>query len=94
MLTDANTFTNEVLEGADGAPATAYPIGTAHDFTSEDVLLVNIGTGTSILHISKDAYRRVGGTPQGGGTFTGLGKLLAGADKSFADLLKLAEAGD
>ena len=57
-------------------------------------LLVNIGSGVSILKVdSETEFQRVGGTATGGGTFWGLGKLLTGA-KEFDELLDLAEKGD
>ncbi|XP_063984374.1 4'-phosphopantetheine phosphatase [Diachasmimorpha longicaudata] len=57
-------------------------------------LLVNIGSGVSILKVeSEREYERVGGTATGGGTFLGLGSLLTKA-KSFDELLELAERGD
>ncbi|CAB3407485.1 unnamed protein product [Caenorhabditis bovis] len=57
-------------------------------------LLVNIGTGISILKVdSPEKYERVGGSSMGGGTFLGLGSLLTPA-KSFDELLELASRGD
>jgi len=57
-------------------------------------MLVNIGSGVSILKVESDnCYERIGGTATGGGTFLGLGTLLTKA-KSFDDLLDLAEKGD
>ncbi|CAG2057763.1 unnamed protein product, partial [Timema podura] len=57
-------------------------------------LLVNIGSGVSIMKVeSEDAYERIGGTATGGGTFWGLGSLLTKA-KGFDELLALAEKGD
>ncbi|KAK0087884.1 hypothetical protein PV325_013873 [Microctonus aethiopoides] len=57
-------------------------------------LLVNIGSGVSILKVeSEEEFERVGGTATGGGTFWGLGSLLTKA-KSFDELLELAERGD
>ncbi|KAL7637380.1 UNVERIFIED_CONTAM: hypothetical protein RMT77_012108 [Armadillidium vulgare] len=57
-------------------------------------LLVNIGSGVSILKVeSEDKYERIGGTSMGGGTFWGLGCLLTKA-KGFDDLLQLASEGD
>ncbi|XP_031549269.1 4'-phosphopantetheine phosphatase-like [Actinia tenebrosa] len=56
-------------------------------------LLVNIGSGVSIIQVnSKDHYQRVGGTSMGGGTFWGLGSLLTKA-KGFDELLELATQG-
>ncbi|XP_011501587.1 PREDICTED: pantothenate kinase 4 [Ceratosolen solmsi marchali] len=57
-------------------------------------LLVNIGSGVSILKVeSEQEFERVGGTATGGGTFWGLGSLLTYA-KDFDELLQLAETGD
>ncbi|KAG8232437.1 hypothetical protein J437_LFUL012867 [Ladona fulva] len=57
-------------------------------------LLVNIGSGVSIMKVeSEDKYERIGGTATGGATFWGLGTLLTKA-KGFDELLELAEKGD
>ncbi|XP_068686158.1 4'-phosphopantetheine phosphatase-like isoform X1 [Montipora capricornis] len=56
-------------------------------------LLVNIGSGVSIVKVlSETEYERVGGTSMGGGTFWGLGSLLTSA-KGFDELLELATKG-
>ncbi|XP_015747200.1 PREDICTED: pantothenate kinase 4-like [Acropora digitifera] len=56
-------------------------------------LLVNIGSGVSIVKVlSETQYERVGGTSMGGGTFWGLGSLLTSA-KGFDELLELATKG-
>ncbi|WP_102262806.1 type II pantothenate kinase [Mesobacillus jeotgali] len=56
-------------------------------------LLVNIGTGTSWFIIEGEHYDRVLGSGIGGGTFMGMGKLLA--DRSdFASLVNLSDSGD
>uniref|UniRef100_UPI003AAFC1C6 pantothenate kinase 1-like n=1 Tax=Centroberyx gerrardi TaxID=166262 RepID=UPI003AAFC1C6 len=58
------------------------------------MLLVNIGSGVSILAVySKDDYKRVTGTSLGGGTFLGLCCLLTGCG-SFEDALDMAARGD
>ncbi|KAI5710818.1 hypothetical protein M8J75_011640 [Diaphorina citri] len=57
-------------------------------------LLVNIGSGVSIMKVESDSkVERIGGTATGGGTFWGLGSLLTKA-KGFDELLELAEKGD
>ncbi|XP_012149721.2 4'-phosphopantetheine phosphatase [Megachile rotundata] len=57
-------------------------------------MLVNIGSGVSILKVeSEKVFERVGGTATGGGTFWGLGSLLT-KRKGFDELLQLAERGD
>ncbi|KAF2803882.1 pantothenate kinase-like protein [Mytilinidion resinicola] len=57
-------------------------------------LLVNIGSGVSMIKVSGPRqYTRIGGTSLGGGTLWGLLSLLTGA-RNFDDMLKLAEKGD
>ncbi|XP_042161705.1 pantothenate kinase 3-like [Oncorhynchus tshawytscha] len=58
------------------------------------MLLVNIGSGVSILAVySKDYYKRVTGTSLGGGTFLGLCCLLTGCE-TFEEALDMASRGD
>nr|XP_043613824.1 pantothenate kinase 1 [Erigeron canadensis] len=57
-------------------------------------LLVNIGSGVSMIKVDGDGkYERVSGTSVGGGTFWGLGKLLTKC-KSFDDLLEMSHRGN
>lgn len=57
-------------------------------------LLVNIGSGVSMIKVSGPReYQRVGGTSLGGGTLWGLLSLLTGA-KTFDKMLGMAERGD
>jgi type II pantothenate kinase len=57
-------------------------------------LLVNIGSGVSMIKVSGPRqFERIGGTSLGGGTLWGLLSLLTGA-RNFDDMLKLAEKGD
>ena len=74
---------------ADGAeadqpwPAPRYPL-----------LLVNMGSGVSILKVAAPGdFARVGGTACGGATFLGLGRALTG-ESDFGALMKLAMRGD
>ncbi|XP_010877600.1 pantothenate kinase 2, mitochondrial isoform X2 [Esox lucius] len=66
-------------------------------FTLENpypLLLVNIGSGVSILAVySKNNYKRVTGTSLGGGTFLGLCCLLTGCS-SFEEALQMASQGE
>ncbi|CAH8875237.1 unnamed protein product [Trichobilharzia szidati] len=73
----------------------------AHVFVSNGLvstfpfLLVNVGSGVSILKVeSPTSYQRVGGTSIGGGTFWGLGTLLSGGKFTFDELLEMADSGD
>ena len=57
-------------------------------------LLVNIGSGVSMIKVSgPKQYDRVGGTSLGGGTLWGLLSLLTGA-RTFDEMLGMAEKGD
>ncbi|BAE63424.1 pantothenate kinase pank [Aspergillus flavus] len=57
-------------------------------------LLVNIGSGVSMIKVSGPRqYQRVGGTHLGGGTFWGIMSLLTGA-RTFDDMLAMADSGD
>ncbi|MCJ1393862.1 hypothetical protein MMC18_006738 [Xylographa bjoerkii] len=57
-------------------------------------LLVNIGSGVSMIKVSgPKQYQRIGGTSLGGGTLWGLLSLLTGA-RTFDEMLAMAEKGD
>ncbi|KAF8624215.1 hypothetical protein AX15_005981 [Amanita polypyramis BW_CC] len=57
-------------------------------------LLVNIGSGVSIIKVDEDGrFERVSGTSLGGGTLWGLLSLLTPA-KTFDEMLALSEQGD
>ena len=57
-------------------------------------LLVNIGSGVSMIKVSGPRqFERVGGTSLGGGTFWGILSLLTGA-RTFDEMLSMAEQGD
>ncbi|KAJ3229620.1 hypothetical protein HDU81_005217 [Chytriomyces hyalinus] len=57
-------------------------------------LLVNIGSGVSILKVTSfETYERISGTSLGGGTLWGLLSLLTNA-KSFDEMLEMSKDGD
>ncbi|KAL5723805.1 pantothenate kinase [Ranunculus cassubicifolius] len=57
-------------------------------------LLVNIGSGVSMLKVHGDGkFERVTGSMIGGGTYLGLGMLLTNC-KSFDELLEMSKRGD
>ncbi|KAI3439560.1 Pantothenate kinase 2 [Psidium guajava] len=57
-------------------------------------LLVNIGSGVSMIKVDGDGkFERISGTNVGGGTYWGLGRLLTKC-KSFDELLELSQRGD
>ncbi|WP_257391546.1 type II pantothenate kinase [Cytobacillus gottheilii] len=78
-----------VLDEFTAAASGAKILHTLH----EPFLLINIGTGTSILRVEKGKAVRVSGTAMGGGTFLGLGRLLTGK-ASYEQLIELALEGD
>jgi len=56
-------------------------------------LVVNIGSGVSILQVNGPSdFVRIGGTSLGGGTFLGLCRALTGC-QTFTEALELAERG-
>lgn len=60
---------------------------------NEGYILINIGTGTSIFHVSPNHFERITGTGMGGGTFIGLGTLLA-KNSNYSFLIDQANKGD
>nr|XP_031861333.1 pantothenate kinase [Kwoniella shandongensis]KAA5528405.1 pantothenate kinase [Kwoniella shandongensis] len=78
----------------------AYQVTFAPTPASDDLaphfpcLIVNIGSGVSIVKVDEDGnFERVSGTSLGGGTLWGLLSLLTDAD-SFDEMLMLSEQGD
>lgn len=72
-----------VEEFVDSRPENIYPY-----------LLVNIGSGVSMIKVSGPRqFQRVGGTSLGGGTFWGILSLLTGA-RTFDEMLAMADRGD
>ena len=60
----------------------------------EPYLLVNIGSGVSMLKVAGDGgFERVSGSSMGGGTFWGLCRLLTRVS-SFDEMLELSSRGD
>lgn len=71
-----------------------FPVPLEESGSPFPLLLVNIGSGVSMIKISSENdYARVLGTPIGGGTVLGLGKLLFGAE-SFDEVIELSKSGD
>ncbi|XP_047518251.1 pantothenate kinase 3 isoform X2 [Pieris napi] len=76
-------------------PCLSQYVRKPFDFSSPyPFLLVNIGSGVSMLVVSSPLdYSRVSGTSLGGGTFLGLCCLLTGCS-SFEEAIALAASGD
>jgi len=80
----------EVYSYSDTNPMTFNDTGVL----SYPYLLVNIGSGVSMIKVSGPReYVRVGGTSLGGGTLWGLLSLLTGA-RTFEEMLAMADQGD
>src|SRR5699024_6038614 len=60
---------------------------------NDEFILVSVGTGTSIFHVTQDRFERLLGSGIGGGTLMGLGKLISG-ENTFQELVELANTGD
>lgn len=58
----------------------------------DEYILVSIGTGTSVFHVTKDSYERMLGSGIGGGTLMGLGSLITGR-QAFHQILALGKKG-
>ena len=71
---------------------TAIGVGGMFLSGQENILIVNIGTGTVIIEARKDKIIHLGGTGVGGGTILGLGKKLLSLS-DFKDIMGLADSG-
>ncbi|KIJ46524.1 hypothetical protein M422DRAFT_165213 [Sphaerobolus stellatus SS14] len=85
---------NPILERPSPDPP-KYSVSFAkHAIPQFPCLLVNIGSGVSIIKVDEDGnFERVSGTSLGGGTLWGLLSLLTPAT-TFDEMLDLAEQGD
>ena len=70
-------------------------IGTGGMFLSglDNIIIVNIGTGTAIIEARKDRIIHLGGSGVGGGAILGLAKKLLSLS-DFKDIMELAGTGD
>jgi type II pantothenate kinase len=75
-------------------PPLYAPVFESNPLPKLPCLLVNIGSGVSIIKVDDHGkFERVSGTSLGGGTLWGLLSLLTDAD-SFDEMLELASQGD
>lgn len=78
----------------DGAQNVLLPNGSQNSPKTYPYLLVNIGSGVSILKVDdRDTFSRVGGSSLGGGTLWGLLSLITGA-QTYDQMLDWANEGD
>ncbi len=85
-------------------PVYGLPTGHAEEFIADGMgarfesklkrmMVVSMGTGTSIVRCDGDDIRHIGGIGIGGGTLTGLSRLLLKTD-DVKQIATLAKAGD
>ncbi|WP_087972345.1 type II pantothenate kinase [Oceanobacillus rekensis] len=72
---------------------TRYLLDLEKHSPSAEYIVVNVGTGTSIFHVTPTSFERLSGSGVGGGTLMGLGSLITG-EKDFLKLLELAAKGN
>lgn len=70
----------------------ANGLGAQYMTGLRDVLVVSMGTGTSLVKVQGDTIEHVGGLGIGGGTILGLSKLLL-KTQDFQQIASLAEQG-
>ena len=68
-------------------------LGARHDINLERMMVVSMGTGTSIIKCDGDDIRHIGGIGVGGGTLQGLSRLLLQTD-DIKQVATLAESGN
>lgn len=90
-----STSAEPVLERpSPNPPQYAVTFETSEPSAHLPCLLVNIGSGVSIIKVDADgSFERVSGTSLGGGTLWGLLSLLTPA-RTFDEMLALSERGD
>lgn len=99
FLSGLDFFIQEIPSEVFTHNASPSPSSPAMDFLPPrtDIypyLLVNIGSGVSMIKVSGPReYERIGGTSLGGGTLWGLLSLITGA-RNFDDMLAMAEKGN
>lgn len=90
VLQYQEAFSDSIFEmNPEGDETVTIP---ADEIDTEEFLLVNIGSGISVLKVTPDSFTRVGGSACGGATYVGLLRLLC--DTTFQEGLRLAEKGN
>lgn len=68
-------------------------LGAQHESQLSKMIVVSMGTGTSIVQIDGDHIKHIGGIGIGGGTLSGLSRLLLQTDDAN-QVAELAQGGD
>lgn len=71
----------------------ADAFGARQDMDIDEMIVVSMGTGTTIVKYDKGIVTHIGGIGIGGGTMAGLSRLLLGTD-DFKEIVELANKGD
>ncbi|MBQ7567907.1 hypothetical protein IJT17_03795 [bacterium] len=70
-----------------------YLMKTQQGDHNEPFVLVDVGTGTSIMAVKGTKVTRLGGTALGGGTLVGLGRIMTKRNLNYSDLCEIANRG-
>ena len=68
-------------------------LGARYDSGLDQLIVVSMGTGTTLVRVDGDAIRHIGGISMGGGTLQGLSHLLL-KTSHIGDVVELASHGD
>lgn len=97
MLTGVGSaYINEPVYGLPTGKAEEFiadGLGARYETDLDRMMVVSMGTGTSIVKCDGDSIRHIGGIGIGGGTLQGLARLLLSTD-DIKQVAALAEHGD
>ncbi len=94
LIVGLDFFINEIPGEVFTYGGEENPMDINREAVNYPYLLVNIGSGVSMIKVSgPENFERIGGSSLGGGTLWGLLSLLTGA-KSFDEMLNLSSEGD
>lgn len=97
MLTGVGSaYINEPIYGLPTDKAEEFiadGLGARHESDLERMMVVSMGTGTSIVKCDGESIKHIGGIGIGGGTLQGLSRLLLNTD-DIKQVSALAENGD
>ena len=68
-------------------------LGARFDSGLEKLVVVSMGTGTTLVRVDGDEISHIGGISMGGGTLQGLSNLMLKTDR-IADIVEMASHGD
>lgn len=71
----------------------ANGLGARHAVANNHLIVVSMGTGTSLVRIDENSIRHIGGIGIGGGTLQGLARLLLKTN-NIRQVAELAQSGD